>query len=128
MTKKYKNFSEQVNGELKNLELLSNEDTPENLWEDFLCTFNEVVTPEEVCDSFELDSEKTDIYSDDFAELTAEYIDSLFDGIYQFYTCELKGAFNLHHERMFVTYSDELESYVLPVFAYGMPWKYLAAM
>lgn len=61
-------------------------------------------------------------------ELEREHIESTLEGIYLFYKVELKGCYNEEHERLHIVWYDELESYLMPVYSYGMPWKYIGVM
>lgn len=121
MKKQYKNFSEQVKDNVTNLELFDGE--LEFWWERLFETiFNNIDDHdiENIKEWYDIDDES----SEEFFEAEIEYVHEQMDGIYQVYKVELKGGkYTSEHERLEITWDDESESWLMPVYCFGIAWS-----
>lgn len=121
MKKQYKNFSEQVKDNVTNLELFDGE--LENWWYALSETIFSNLDDhdvENIKEWFEIEDE----YSDEYYEAEIEYVYQQMEGIYLVYKVELKGGkYTSEHERLEITWDDESESWLMPVYCFGIAWS-----
>ena len=121
MKKQYKNFSEQVSDNVTNLELFDGK--LENWWYELSETiFNNLDERdiENIKEWYEIEDES----SEEFFEAEHEYVYDQMEGVYLVYKVELKGGkYTSEHERLEITWDDENESWLMPVYCFGMPWS-----
>ena len=121
MKKQYKNFSEQVSDNVTNLELFDGK--LENWWYELSETiFNNLDERdiENIKEWYEIEDES----SEEFFEAEHEYVYDQMEGVYLVYKVELKGGkYTSEHERLEITWDDESESWLMPVYCFGMPWS-----
>ena len=121
MKKQYKNFSEQVSDNVTNLELFDGK--LENWWYELSETiFNNLDERdiENIKEWYEIEEE----FSDEYYEAEHEYVYDQMEGVYLVYKVELKGGkYTSEHERLEITWDDESESWLMPVYCFGMPWS-----
>lgn len=121
MKKQYKNFSEQVKDNVTNLELFDGE--LEFWWERLFETIYNNIDDhdiENIKEWYDIDDES----SEEFFEAEIEYVHEQMDGIYQVYKVELKGGkYTSEHERLEITWDDESESWLMPVYCFGIAWS-----
>lgn len=122
MKKQYKNFEEQVRDNVTNLELFDGEYS-DDWWYDLLETIFSNLDDhdvENIKEWFEIEDE----YSDEYCEAEVEYVHDKMEGIYLVYKVELKGGeYTSEHERLEITWDDESESWLMPVYCLGVPWS-----
>ena len=122
MKKQYRNFSEQVSDNVTNLELFGGKPS-DDWWHDLLeIIFNNLDDHdvENIKEWFEIEDES----SDEYYEAEIEYVYEQMEGIYQVYKVELKGGkYTSEHERLEITWDDESESWLMPVYCLGVPWS-----
>lgn len=121
MKKQYRNFAEQVDDNVESLELFDGE--LEFWWEklyETICSNIDDRDVENIKEWFEIEDE----YSDEFYEAEIEYVHQQMEGIYQVYKVELEGGkYTREHERLEITWDDESESWLMPVYCFGMAWS-----
>ena len=121
MKKQYNNFAEQVSDNVTSLELFDGE--LENWWFELSGTiFNNLDERdiENIKEWFEIEDE----YSDEYYEAEHEYVYDQMEGVYQVYKVELKGGkYTSEHERLEITWDEDSECWLLPVYCYGMAWS-----
>ena len=121
MKKQYKNFSEQVSDNVTNLELFDGK--LENWWYELSETiFNNLDERdiENIKEWYEIEDES----SEEFFEAEHEYVYDQMEGVYLVYKVELKGdKYTSEHERLEITWDDESESWLMPVYCLGVPWS-----
>lgn len=121
MKKQYKNFAEQVSDNVTNLELFDGE---LEFWWDELAQLIFSNLDDHDVENIKEWYEIEDEYSDEYAEAEIEYVYDQMQGIYQVYKVELKGGkYTSEHERLEITWDDESESWLMPVYCFGMPWS-----
>lgn len=121
MKKQYKNFAEQVNDNVASLELFDGE--LEFWWEKLAETIYNNIDDEKVEEIKEY-AEIKDEASDEYAEAEHEYVWDMMEGVYQVYKVELKGGEHTsEHERLEITWDDENECWLMPVYCYGIAWS-----
>lgn len=121
MKKQYKNFAEQVNDNVSSLELFDGE--LEFWWESLFETIYNNIDDEKVKEIKEY-SGIEDEFSEEFFEAEHEYVYDQMEGVYLVYKVELKGGkYTSEHERLEITWDDESESWLMPVYCLGMPWS-----
>lgn len=121
MKKQYKNFAQQVDDNVSSLELFDGE--LEFWWEKLAETIYNNIDDEKVKEIKEYTGIE-DEFSDEYYEAEHEYVYDQIEGIYQVYKVELKGGkYTSEHERLEITWDDESESWLLPVYCFGMPWS-----
>lgn len=122
MKKQYKNFSEQVSDNVTNLELFGGKPS-EDWWHDLLeIIFSNLDDHdvENIKEWYEIEDE----FSEEFFEAEHEYVYDQMEGVYLVYKVELKGGkYTSEHERLEITWDDESESWLMPVYCLGMPWS-----
>ena len=122
MKKQYKNFSEQVSDNVTNLELFGGKPS-DDWWHDLLETIFSNLDDhdvENIKEWYEIEDES----SEEYYEAEIEYVYEQMEGIYQVYKVELKGdKYTSEHERLEITWDDESESWLMPVYCLGMPWS-----
>ena len=121
MKKQYKNFSEQVSDNVTNLELFDGE--LENWWYELRETILYNLDDHDIKNIkewYEIEDES----SEDFFEAEYEYVWEQMESVYLVYKVELKGGkYTSEHERLEITWDDESESWLMPVYCFGMPWS-----
>ena len=121
MKKQYKNFSEQVSDNVTSLELFDGE--LEFWWERLFETIFSNLDDhdvENIKEWYEVEDES----SEEYYEAEIEYVYEQMEGIYQVYKVELKGGkYTSEHERLEITWDDDSECWLLPVYCLGMPWS-----
>lgn len=121
MKKQYKNFAEQVDDNVENLELFDGE--LEFWWENLAETIYDNITDETVKKIMEY-SGIEDEESEEYQEAEHEYIWGSMESVYQVYKVELKGGkYTSEHERLEITWDYESESWLMPVYCYGIAWS-----
>ena len=122
MKKQYKNFSEQVSDNVTNLELFGGKPS-DDWWHDLLETIFSNLDDhdvENIKEWYEIEDES----SEEYYEAEIEYVYEQMEGIYQVYKVELKGdKYTSEHERLEITWDDESESWLMPVYCLGVPWS-----
>ena len=122
MKKQYKNFEEQVRDNVTNLELFDGEYS-DDWWYDLLeLIFSNLNDRdvENIKEWYEIEEE----FSDEYYEAEVEYVHDKMEGIYLVYKVELKGGeYTSEHERLEITWDDENESWLMPVYCLGVPWS-----
>ena len=121
MKKQYKNFSEQVSDNVTNLELFDGK--LENWWYELSETiFNNLDERDigNIKEWYEIEDES----SEEFFEAEHEYVYDQMEGVYLVYKVELKGGkYTSEHERLEITWDDESESWLMPVYCFGIAWS-----
>lgn len=121
MKKQYKNFAEQVSDNVTSLELFDGE--LEFWWSELAQVIFSNLDDhdvENIKEWYEIDDET----SEEYQEAEIEYVYDQMEGIYQVYKVELKGGkYTSEHERLEITWDDESESWLMPVYCFGMPWS-----
>lgn len=121
MKKQYKNFAEQVSDNVTSLELFDGK--LENWWyalSETIFSNLDDYDVENIKEWFEIEDES----SDEYYEAEIEYVYEQMEGIYQVYKVELKGGkYTSEHERLEITWDDESESWLMPVYCFGMSWS-----
>ena len=121
MKKQYKNFSEQVKDNVSSLELFDGE--LEFWWEKLAETIYNNIDDEKVKEIKEY-SGIEDEFSEEFFEAEHEYVYDQMEGVYLVYKVELKGGkYTSEHERLEITWDDESESWLMPVYCFGIAWS-----
>ena len=121
MKKQYKNFVEQVNDNVSSLELFDGE--LEFWWEKLAETIYNNIDDEKVKEIKEYTGIE-DEFSEEFFEAEHEYVWDMMQGVYLVYKVELKGGkYTSEHERLEITWDNESESWLMPVYCLGMPWS-----
>ena len=122
MKKQYKNFAEQVSDNVTNLELFGGKPS-DDWWHDLLETIFSNLDDhdvENIKEWYEVEDES----SEEYYEAEIEYVYEQMEGIYQVYKVELKGGkYTSEHERLEITWDDDNECWLLPVYCYGMAWS-----
>ena len=122
MKKQYRNFSEQVSDNVTNLELFGGKPS-DDWWHDLLETIFSNLDDHDIKNIkewYEIEDES----SEEFFEAEIEYVYEQMEGIYQVYKVELKGdKYTSEHERLEITWDDESESWLMPVYCLGVPWS-----
>ena len=121
MKKQYRNFAEQVDDNVTSLELFDGE--LEFWWERLFETIFSNLDDhdvENVKEWYEIKDET----SEEYQEAELEYVYQQMEGIYQVYKVELKGGkYTSEHERLEITWDDESESWLMPVYCFGIAWS-----
>ena len=121
MKKQYKNFAEQVNDNIASMELFDGE--LELFWEKLAeIIYNNIDDEkvEEIKEYAEIDDET----SEEFFEAKHEYVFDKMEGVYLVYKVELKGGkYTSEHERLEIVWDDESESWLMPVYCFGIAWS-----
>jgi len=121
MKKQYNNFSEQVHDNVTSMEIFDGE--LEFWWESLAETiYNNIddEKAEEIKEYAEIEDETSEEYF--YAE--HEYVGEQMEGVYLVYKVELKGGkYTSEHERLEITWDDENECWLMPVYCYGMAWS-----
>ena len=121
MKKQYKNFAEQVNDNVSSLELFDGE--LEFWWEKLAETIYNNIDDEKVKEIKEYTGIE-DESSEEFFEAEHEYVYDQMEGVYLVYKVELKGGkYTSEHERLEITWDDESESWLMPVYCFGIAWS-----
>lgn len=121
MKKQYENFAQQVDDNVVSLELFDG--NLENWWYDLRETiFNNLDDHdiENIKEWFEIEDE----YSDEYYEAEIEYVYQQMEGIYLVYKVELEDdKYTSEHERLEITWDNESESWLMPVYCFGIAWS-----
>jgi len=121
MKKQYKNFSEQVYDNVTSLELFDGE--LEFWWEKLFETIYNNLDErdiENIKEWYEIEEE----FSDEYYEAEREYVWEQMESVYLVYKVELKGGkYTSEHERLEITWDDESESWLMPVYCFGIAWS-----
>ena len=121
MKKQYKNFSEQVSDNVASLELFDGE--LEFWWERLFETIFSNLDDHDVKNIKEW-YEVEDESSEEYYEAEIEYVHDQMQSVYLVYKVELKGGkYTSEHERLEITWDDESESWLMPVYCLGVPWS-----
>lgn len=125
MKKQYKNFNEQVNDNVTNLELFDGD-----LWlfweELYEVIYNNI--DEETIEEIKENTGITDEDSEEFEEALHDYVTDTLDGVYQVYKVELKGDYyTSEHERLGIVWDYYNDCWLMPVYCYGMAWSMIGA-
>ena len=121
MKKQYKNFSEQVSDNVASLELFDGE--LEFWWERLFETIFSNLDDhdvENIKEWYEVEDES----SEEYYEAEIEYVHDQMQSVYLVYKVELKGGkYTSEHERLEITWDDESESWLMPVYCFGIAWS-----
>ena len=121
MKKQYRNFSEQVHDNVTSLELFDGE--LEFWWEKLFETIYNNLDERDI-ENIKEDSGIEDESSEEFSEAEHEYVGEQMQGVYLVYKVELEDdKYTSEHERLEITWDDESESWLMPVYCFGMPWS-----
>ena len=125
--KEYKNYSVQVNKNVSNLNIIDiDENSSLEFYDKLYELKRELITEQK---ELELSIESGfELYSDDLTNYIYEDTWQEMESIYVTYKVDLIGAYNHEHERLEIVYIDEIDSYVMPVYAYGMAWTMLGVL
>ena len=122
MKKQYRNFAQQVHDNVTSLELFDGE-LGDDWWHDLLETIFSNLDDhdvENIKEWFEIEDES----SEEYVEAEYEYVWEQMQGVYLVYKVELKGdKYTSEHERLEITWDDESESWLMPVYCLGVPWS-----
>ena len=125
--KNYKNYDDQVNKNVTNLRFIDLDDSSIHEFYEKLFNLNYELTTDEK--ELELAIESGfELYSEELEYYKYEYINELMENIYVTYQVDLIGEYNQEHERLEIVYVSDIDSYVMPVYAYGMPWERLGVL
>lgn len=139
MTKQYRNFNEIVEDNV----IIKDEcndlnEKDEFYWETYHNTIRENLDTDKLIKEYVSDKkDKENLFNklmenennecdDIINELQESHIDSLMDCTYQLYTVDLIGDYNEFHGKMNIFYNETIESYVMPVYCFGISWKMVA--
>ena len=125
--KEYKNYSVQVNKNVSNLNIIDiDENSSLEFYDKLYELKRELITEQK---ELELSIESGfELYSDDLTNYIYEDTWQEMESIYVTYKVDLIGAYNHEHERLEIVCIDEIDSYVMPVYAYGMAWTMLGVL
>ena len=128
MKKQYKNFAEQVNDNVKDLELFNELQENNELWfEPLFELLLKNTESNKVIHEYNL-PETTTIDDEEYQDALYKYINEVIDQVYQIYKVDIKGSYNEEHERLNIFFNNELDSYILPVYHYGTDWEYVPTL
>ena len=128
MKKQYKNFAEQVNDNVKDLELFNELPEHNELWfEPLFELLLKNTESNKVIHEYNL-PETTTIDDEEYQGALYKYINEVIDQVYQIYKVDIKGSYNEEHERLNIFFNNELDSYILPVYHYGTDWEYVPTL
>lgn len=125
MKNKYRNYAEQTSDNVIITGTYDGE--TENIWEDIYVIIDNLTTDESILlylNENVVDVNSVDYGSDEWYEIRNEHIWQTMEGIYVIYTVDLKGGkYTSEHERLEIVWSEQANSYVMPCYAFGMPWS-----
>ena len=128
MKKQYKNFAQQVNDNVKDLELFNELPEHNELWfEPLFELLLKNTESNKVIHEYNL-PENTTIDDEGYQGALYKYINEVIDQVYQIYKVDIKGSYNEEHERLNIFFNNELDSYILPVYHYGTDWEYVPTL
>ena len=128
MKKQYSNFAEQVNNNVKDLELFNELPEHNELWfEPLFELLLKNIEPNKIIHEYNL-PETTTIDDEEYQDALYKYINEVIDQVYQIYKVDIKGSYNEEHERLNIFFNNELDSYILPVYHYGTDWEYVPTL
>ena len=128
MKKQYSNFAQQVNDNVKDLELFNELPEHNELWfEPLFELLLKNTESNKVIHEYNL-PENTTIDDEGYQGALYKYINEVIDQVYQIYKVDIKGSYNEEHERLNIFFNNELDSYILPVYHYGTDWEYVPTL
>ena len=128
MKKQYSNFAQQVNDNVKDLELFNELPEHNELWfEPLFELLLKNTESNKVIHEYNL-PETTTIDDEEYQGALYKYINEVIDQVYQIYKVDIKGSYNEEHERLNIFFNNELDSYILPVYHYGTDWEYVPTL
>ena len=128
MKKQYSNFAQQVNDNVKDLELFNELPEHNELWfEPLFELLLKNTESNKVIHEYNL-PETTTIDDEEYQGALYKYINEAIDQVYQIYKVDIKGSYNEEHERLNIFFNNELDSYILPVYHYGTDWEYVPTL
>lgn len=128
MKKQYSNFAQQVNDNVKDLELFNELPEHNELWfEPLFELLLKNTESNKVIHAYNL-PESTTTDDEEYQDALYKYINEVIDQVYQIYKVDIKGSYNEEHERLNIFFDNELDSYVLPVYHYGTDWEYVPTL
>ena len=128
MKKQYSNFAQQVNDNVKDLELFNELPEHNELWfEPLFELLLKNTESNKVIHEYNL-PESTTIDDEEYQGALYKYINEVIDQVYQIYKVDIKGSYNEEHERLNIFFNNELDSYILPVYHYGTDWEYVPTL
>ena len=125
--KQYRNFNEQVNDNTISIELIENADRELDNGDtlDYTLGNNDDLRDLELAHVERKIPESEWVGDDDQLESNVSEVEQRLDHITAWYTVVLKSATTPETDRLSIFYSEDLESYVMPVFSYGKSWTML---
>lgn len=128
MKKQYRNFEEQVQDNVEELELFNELSEYNELWfEPLFELLLKNTEPNKIIHEYNL-PETTTIDDEEYQDALYKYINEVIDQVYQIYKVDIKGSYNEEHERLNIFFDNELDSYILPVYHYGTDWEYVPTL
>ena len=128
MKKQYSNFAEQVNDNVKDLELFNELLENNELWfEPLFELLLKNVESNKIINEYSL-PKTTTVDDAEYQDALYEYINGVIDQVYQIYKVDIKGSYNEEHKRLNIFFNNELDSYILPVYHYGTDWEYVPTL
>lgn len=127
--KKYNNYAEQTADNITITGTYEGETCV--LWDEIYNIKDNLTTDESIIPHLNanvVDMSALEFDGAEWYELRSEAIWEAMQGIYILYTVDLKGnEYTGEHERLEIVWCDEANSYVMPCYAFGMPWNMVAA-
>ena len=65
------------------------------------------------------------LFTDELSEYISDYIYESMESIYVTYKVDLIGDYNQEHKRLEIVYIDGIDTYVMPVYVFGISWNML---
>ena len=128
MKKQYKNFEEQVQDNVEELELFNELSEYNEFWfEPLFELLLKNTDSNKVIKSYNL-PKSTTTDDEEYQDALYKYINEEIDQVYQIYKVDIKGSYNEEHERLNIFFDNELDSYILPVYHYGTDWEYVPTL
>lgn len=119
--KKYNNYMEQVkdNVDIETIELDNDISERDEFWFEPLVELISDNVSQETINEYDLDNED--------GEGVTGYAYETLESVYQIFKVDILGIYGVEHERLNIFYSEEEESYILPVYHFGTAWTYVGA-
>ena len=128
MKKQYKNFEEQVQDNVEELELFNELSEYNEFWfEPLFELLLKNTDSNKVIKAYNL-PKSTTTDDEEYQDALYKYINEEIDQVYQIYKVDIKGSYNEEHERLNIFFDNELDSYILPVYHYGTDWEYVPTL
>ena len=128
MKKQYRNFEEQVQDNVEELELFNELSEYNEFWfEPLFELLLKNTDSNKVIKAYNL-PKSTTTDDEEYQDALYKYINEEIDQVYQIYKVDIKGSYNEEHERLNIFFDNELDSYILPVYHYGTDWEYVPTL